>query len=141
MDLMSIDVELHLMHGDNRKLADWINTGRPLTPVMQKYVVDMLRRDLQASKGTVRTWPQITMERSHISAIRQRETTLTYIAGMERLEIKDLGQADDLGDVYRAGLNVKGINTKALDDYAEDMGISVNTLKGYIRKSKKTGCD
>lgn len=140
MDLMSINVERHLMHGDNRKLADWIAAGKHLTPTMQKYIVDMLRGDLQASKGTVRTLSQVEMESAHISALSRYEMTLTYIAGMERLGITDLDQVDNLGDVYRTGLKVKGVKTKALDDYTEDMGISVNTLKTWIGKAKKTRC-
>lgn len=109
MDLMSIAVELHLMHGDNRKLADWIEAGKPLTPVMQKYVVDMMRGDLKTGRGVVRTWSQIMRDRSLARCYERNEEDAFLSEGLLRLGIKkdDELSPERVREIYAAGSKKK----------------------------------
>lgn len=119
-DLAAINVEMEMMHGDDRPLAEWVEQGRPLTQAMRLHIAKALRGEQATRPGNRRTWSQAVREKRILSHLRQLERSKTFLDGGWR----------------------KGLRTWAIEQVAEMHGLSTESIKKYMQRHgypKRTG--
>ncbi|MEX0963811.1 MAG: hypothetical protein WDZ52_07225 [Pseudohongiellaceae bacterium] len=101
------------LHGDNRKIAAWIETENEITPEIRGYLVRELKGEIKRKQGSRKT-------------IADPKNINSYYMAMVDPDLLGMDLMPEMGG------RIKGRKTKAIEKLAEKFGVSVSTIKNYL---------